>query len=421
MSTLPELIYYSWTKLGDIYVDINKTKTNGDFLKTFNLFDLLNKKVLNITNETSKGTANNVEVNVEYYTEPNELSHTHPLHVTELPDKISFKIMYKHSGTTTIKRFVAYKKNKDTNITDFSKHYYFPYMQYNIIKNLTENGPFIETTEEPLNDALIEPTMKPFDASIYKMKTLANNPHAEKTPDEQTHAEKTLDEKKPVDQTKDDNITLHDVINKTDLDKYIGIILNTVSKNEINELQQSYIDDYDPPKMPNIQSDNRYYELERKDRIKNDEKLKKWETDVNTYNLNYIDKYGLRIFAIKNYYYKINEMLIRPGIRVFPEQKSSTEYDNYKPSQIIGGKNLKVKNNEPKYKEILGKRMKIYKMPDSRKEYVKYKKELISISDYKKLVKLKAKPVTKPKSAPKSATKPKTKSATKPKTKSKAK
>ena len=31
MSTSPELIYYSWTNLGDIYVDINKTKTNGDF------------------------------------------------------------------------------------------------------------------------------------------------------------------------------------------------------------------------------------------------------------------------------------------------------------------------------------------------------------------------------------------------------
>ena len=410
MSTLPKLTYYSWTNLGDIYVDINKTKTNGDFLNTFNLFDLLNKKVLNITNETSKGTANNVEVNVEYYTEPNELSHTHPLHVTELPDKISFKIMYKHNGTTTIKRFVAYKKNNDIYITDFSKNYEFPYMHYKIIYNLTENGDFVETTE------------KPFDvARVYGINTPANQTPATQQPANQILANKTSDEKTSVDQTKDDNITLHDVINKTDLDKYIDIILNTVSNNEINELQQSYIDDYDPPKMPNIQSDHRYYELERKDRIKNDEKLKKWETDVNTYNLNYIDKYGLRIFAIKNYYYKINEMLIRPGIRVFPEQKSSTEYDNYKPSQIIGGKNLKVKNNEPKYKEILGKRMKIYKMPDSRKEYVKYKKELISISDYKKLVKLKAKPVTKPKSAPKSATKPKTKSATKPKTKSKAK
>ena len=42
------------------------------------------------------------------------------------------------------------------------------------------------------------------------------------------------------------------------------------------------------------------------------------------------------------------------------------------------------------YKEILGKQMKIYKMPDSRKEYVKYKGELLHISDYKDLMKQKA-------------------------------
>jgi hypothetical protein len=41
-------------------------------------------------------------------------------------------------------------------------------------------------------------------------------------------------------------------------------------------------------------------------------------------------------------------------------------------------------------KEILGKKMKIYKMPDSRKEYVKYKGELLHISDYKNLMKQKA-------------------------------
>ena len=328
--------------------------------------------------------------------------------------------MYKHDGTTTIKRFVAYKNaNKDTYITDFSKHYYFPYMQYKIIKNLTENGPFIETTEEPLNDALIEPTMKPFDvARVYGINTPANQTPATQQPANQILANKTSDEKTSVDQTKDDNSTLPDVIDKKNLLKYIDIILNTVSNNEINELQQSYIDDYDPPQMPNIQSENRFYELEREDRKKNDEKLEKWETDLKTYDLNYINKYGLRIFAIKNYYYKINEWPLGAiKRREFSETQRSTEYDNYKPSQIIGGKNLKVKNNEPKYKEILGKRMKIYKMPDSRKEYVKYKKELISISDYKKLVKLKAKPVTKPKSAPKSATKPKAKSATKSKAK----
>ena len=65
----------------------------------------------------------------------------------------------------------------------------------------------------------------------------------------------------------------------------------------------------------------------------------------------------------------------------------------------VGGK-LKVKGKSNKnskkpvasqktqnqYKEILGKRMKIYKMPDSRKEYVKYKGELYNITDYKNII-----------------------------------
>ena len=60
------------------------------------------------------------------------------------------------------------------------------------------------------------------------------------------------------------------------------------------------------------------------------------------------------------------------------------------------------------YKEIFGKQMKIYKMPDSRKEYVKYKGELLHISDYKNLMKQKAIAKTKTK-----ATQQKAKSKTK--------
>jgi hypothetical protein len=75
-----------------------------------------------------------------------------------------------------------------------------------------------------------------------------------------------------------------------------------------------------------------------------------------------------------------------------------------------GGGKRKSKGNSKKkpvvsqkkqsiYKEILGKQMKIYKMPDSRKEYVKYKGELLHIADYKNLMKQKAiaKTKTKPK------------------------
>lgn len=42
----------------------------------------------------------------------------------------------------------------------------------------------------------------------------------------------------------------------------------------------------------------------------------------------------------------------------------------------------------PQSKVILGKIRRIYKIAGSRKEYIKYKKELIAVSDYKKLMKL---------------------------------
>lgn len=41
-------------------------------------------------------------------------------------------------------------------------------------------------------------------------------------------------------------------------------------------------------------------------------------------------------------------------------------------------------SKENKYKEVLGKRMKIYKKPDSRKEFVRYKGELVALVEYKK-------------------------------------
>ena len=62
-----------------------------------------------------------------------------------------------------------------------------------------------------------------------------------------------------------------------------------------------------------------------------------------------------------------------------------------------GGFKLKTKNKinkvskksikENKYKEVLGKRMKIYKKPDSRKEFVRYKGELVPLVEYKKTMK----------------------------------
>lgn len=51
----------------------------------------------------------------------------------------------------------------------------------------------------------------------------------------------------------------------------------------------------------------------------------------------------------------------------------------------IGGK----KSKKPPKKEILGKMRKIYKIPGDRKEYVKHKGKLITVKDYKKLMKAK--------------------------------
>ena len=54
-------------------------------------------------------------------------------------------------------------------------------------------------------------------------------------------------------------------------------------------------------------------------------------------------------------------------------------------------------------KEVLGKMRYIYKIPGDRKEYVKYKGKLITIKDYKALIKQKAKKKSKPKKKKKSS------------------
>jgi len=68
-------------------------------------------------------------------------------------------------------------------------------------------------------------------------------------------------------------------------------------------------------------------------------------------------------------------------------------------SKNVAKKPVVSQKKQSECKEILGKKMKIYKMPDSRKEYVKYKGELLHIADYKNLMKQKAnaKPKTKTK------------------------
>jgi hypothetical protein len=66
------------------------------------------------------------------------------------------------------------------------------------------------------------------------------------------------------------------------------------------------------------------------------------------------------------------------------KRKSKSKKNNVSKKPVVS------QNKQSEYKEILGKKMKIYKMPDSRKQYVRYKGELHSISDYKNLMKQKA-------------------------------
>jgi hypothetical protein len=82
-------------------------------------------------------------------------------------------------------------------------------------------------------------------------------------------------------------------------------------------------------------------------------------------------------------------------------------------SEIDYAKNLSTNGGSKKSsklpkKEILGKLRCVYKVPGSRKEHIKYKGQLITVSDYKKLMKSMAKPKAKPKPKPKAkANKPK--------------
>ena len=80
-------------------------------------------------------------------------------------------------------------------------------------------------------------------------------------------------------------------------------------------------------------------------------------------------------------------------------------------SKKVAKKPVVSQKKQSIYKEILGKQMKIYKMPDSRKEYVKYKGELLHISDYKDLMKQKA--IAKTKTKVTKVTQQKAKSKTK--------
>ena len=94
------------------------------------------------------------------------------------------------------------------------------------------------------------------------------------------------------------------------------------------------------------------------------------------YNKKFIAHYLLNNKDDINIFYDDIEKYIKYYIGGKPKAKSK--------------KNKISQKKQSEYKEIFGKQMKIYKMPDSRKQYVRYKGELHSISDYKNLMKQKA-------------------------------
>lgn len=98
----------------------------------------------------------------------------------------------------------------------------------------------------------------------------------------------------------------------------------------------------------------------------------------------YLDEYENNLMS--NNVTALTSDLRNMSLRGGYEKKSNNKLNSNKVSK----KSVVSQNKRSIYKEILGKKMKIYKMPDSRKEYVKYKGELHHISDYKGLMKQKA-------------------------------
>ena len=129
------------------------------------------------------------------------------------------------------------------------------------------------------------------------------------------------------------------------------------------------------------------------EKIRNDKRLDRDYITVIDIYLDYIKNIKDPALNINKDELINNEKELRRKIRKQIEEKS-----NKRTLDILryslrpdhdGNLNLDDFNggNNKQYKEILGKRRRIYKIKGSRKEHVKYKGELIPVSDYKKLFK----------------------------------
>jgi hypothetical protein len=101
--------------------------------------------------------------------------------------------------------------------------------------------------------------------------------------------------------------------------------------------------------------------------------------------------------AVEDYYdhdKKFRELIknVENEYNIKAEEQEGGKRKSKGKSKKVSKKPVVSQKKQSEYKEILGKKMKIYKMPDSRKEYVKYKGELHHITHYKNLMKQKAAP-----------------------------
>ena len=160
-----------------------------------------------------------------------------------------------------------------------------------------------------------------------------------------------------------------DILNKKfTIEQYNDIM--KVKKNE-EEDKDKADEAYNPPEKPQVLY-NKFNEDPDNKTISN--KMNEWINNIIKYDDMYYKKYGIQKYAIRKYEYESNNHKLTISIRQLIENNNTTSKS--------GGK-----NKEPMYKEILGKRRRIYKIKGSRKEHVKYKGELIPVSDYKKLFK----------------------------------
>ena len=194
-----------------------------------------------------------------------------------------------------------------------------------------------------------------------------------------------------------------DVKNYNDKTKYVNVELSLLPEN--GDIMITFYDFFQKNNLLITENINTYYKLSGKlkcftEDIKEEEipicgiiQLKHSEDN---YWILKVDGaiFGMDLYPInQNFFYLKNNSLyvLITKVEKFKEERSKqdnlTEFEGGKLKAKLKSNNVSKKPIAYQYKEVLGKRMKIYKKPDYRKEYVKYKGELVPLVEYKNLMK----------------------------------